>query len=149
MKVPRAPLPSSPAVTAAMRGNRSQDTRPELGVRRLLFQMGYRYRLHRRDVPGRPDVCFLSRRKVIFVHGCFWHQHASRDCPLKARPSSNVSYWAAKLDRNVERDINNKALLESRGWQALTVWECETTKPLPLERRLSRFLGPPKVTSCR
>ena len=132
-----------------MRGNRSQDTRPEMRVRQLLFRMGCRYRLHRQDLPGRPDVCFLSRRKAIFVHGCFWHQHESLACPLKGRPRSNLDYWTAKLERNVERDVSNQARLKDEGWQVLVVWECETTKVQSLERRLRRFVGPVRVLGVR
>jgi DNA mismatch endonuclease (patch repair protein) len=148
MRVPHAPKAKSSAVAAAMRGNRSLNTRPEMRVRRLLFQMGYRYRLHRRDVPGRPDICFVSRRKVIFVNGCFWHQHSTSNCPLMTRPRTNVGYWSAKLQRNVERDASNRILLRSQGWRDLTVWECET-KDSRLKQRLRRFLGNPKTEPNR
>jgi DNA mismatch endonuclease, patch repair protein len=147
MRVPRSPPPTSVAVTSAMRGNRSRDTRPEMRVRRLLFKLGYRYRLHRRDVPGRPDISFLSRRRIIFVHGCFWHQHPSDQCTLKAYPRTHLSYWGAKLFRNCERDREHQIELARRGWTALIVWECETKDTKMLARRVRAFLGPPSTTS--
>ena len=129
----------SPAQRSAnMRRIKGRDTTPELLVRRLAHAMGYRYRLHRKDLPGKPDLVFGPRRKVIFVHGCFWHQH--KDCRAGRVPESNTGYWAPKLRRNVERDAVAQAALEARGWEVLKVWDCETRDESALSRRLSEFL---------
>lgn len=138
--VPLAPSPSNPAVTAAMRGNRRTDTTPELRIRRLLHSLGYRYRLHVAVLPGKPDIVFPRRRCVIQVHGCFWHQHADPKCPLKSRPKSNVTYWNAKLNRNVFRDREHEQQLRMLGWRILIVWECECQNTERLRIRLQRFL---------
>lgn len=106
----------------------------------MLHGFGYRFRLHRRDLPGTPDIVFPSRRKVIFVNGCFWHAHG---CRIGQPPKSRRRYWMAKLERNRARDRRNLAELQSIGWKALTVWQCETRVPKRLARRLSLFLGPP------
>lgn len=119
---------------------RGRDTQPELLVRRQVHGMGYRYRLYRKDLPGRPDLVFPGRRKVIFVHGCFWHQH---DCLRGRRPSSNRTFWDAKLDRNVVRDRENIEALEALGWSVLVVWECETRDRDRLAAGVSAFLGRP------
>lgn len=120
-----------------MRAVKSRDTKPEMFVRRLLHRIGYRYRLHRPDLPGKPDLVFPSRRKVIFVHGCFWHGH---DCTRGARvPASNTDYWVAKIGRNVERDRRTLTQLAEAGWAALVLWECELDDGLT--RRLRKFLG--------
>lgn len=112
----------SPAQRSAnMRRIKGRDTMPELLVRRLTHAMGYRYRLHRKYLPGKPDLVFGPRRKVIFVHGCFWHQHAT--CRAGRIPASNTGYWATKLRRNTERDVIAKTALEARGWKVLTVWD--------------------------
>jgi DNA mismatch endonuclease, patch repair protein len=142
VRIPPAPAPSSSAVTAAMRGNRSSNTRPEIRVRQLLFRLGYRYRTCKGGLPGRPDICFSARQKVIFVHGCFWHQHADTGCPLKTHPRSNLAYWTAKLERNVQRDRRNQKELRRLGWSTLTIWECETGELGSLEKRVEKFLGP-------
>jgi DNA mismatch endonuclease, patch repair protein len=114
-----------------------KDTRPEMAVWRLAHRLGYRFRLHRRDLPGTPDLVFTSRRKVIFVHGCFWHRHA---CQLAGRvPSVRADYWGPKLDRNVERDRATQAVLKEGGWRALTMWECEVRDEAALERRPRDF----------
>lgn len=116
---------------------RGKDTAPELIVRSVLHRLGFRFRLHRRDLPGSPDLVFLSLKKAIFVHGCFWHSH---DCIRgRMRPKSNVDFWSAKLDRNARRDIANIAELEALGWRSETVWECELADGLWLDRVL-RFL---------
>ena len=119
---------------------RGRDTQPELLVRRQVHGMGYRYRLYRKDLPGRPDLVFPGRRKVIFVHGCFWHQH---DCPRGRRPSSNRTFWDAKLDRNAARDRENIEALEGLGWSVLVIWECEIRDRDRLAARVSAFLGRP------
>jgi len=123
--VPRSPGPSSLAVSAAMRGNTKKNTRPEMAVRKRLHRLGYRFRLHVADLPGRPDIVLSRHRTVIQVRGCFWHQHADPGCPLRAKPRSNTQYWEPKLQRNVERDAEQDAALESLGWRVITVWECQ------------------------
>lgn len=125
-----------------MRRIRSRDTKPELLVRRQIFKLGYRYRLGRKDLPGKPDLVFGPRRKVIFVHGCFWHQHSITDCIDGKRPKSNTEYWNAKLDRNVDRDRINYGKLAELGWEVLTIWDCETADIPEIVRRITRFLGP-------
>jgi DNA mismatch endonuclease, patch repair protein len=139
-RLPYPPRPTSAAVSATMRGNRSKNTRPELAVRRLLFGLGYRYRLHRRDIPGCPDIAFLGRKKLIFVHGCFWHQHPGKRCPLRTHPRSNVYYWQLKLRRNRSRDQAIHRILKRTGWTVTVVWECETQNTRALVKRLSAFL---------
>lgn len=107
-----------------MKAVRSKDTMPEMIVRQLVHSLGFRYCLHRKDLPGNPDLLFPSRHKVIFVNGCFWHGHA---CRRGARePKRNAHYWRAKIARNVERDRKNASALKADGWEVLTVWECET-----------------------
>ena len=121
-----------------MRAVKSRDTQPEMMVRQLLHRMGYRYRLHRRDLPGKPDIVFGSRRKVIFVHGCFWHGHS---CKRGNRlPKTNVEYWRAKIARNVERHFKHLDDLNAAGWQALTLWECELSDVDVIAQRARKFL---------
>ena len=120
---------------AAVKGS---DTTPELIVRRLLHAAGYRFRLHRKDLPGKPDIVLPKHRAVVFVHGCFWHQHPN--CKHAARPTSRRSYWDPKLDRNVARDTRNLAALEEAGWRTLVIWECEMGDKEALARRLAAFL---------
>ena len=117
---------------------KSKGMKPEMAVRRLLHGLGYRYRLHRPDLPGRPDLAFPSRRKVVFVNGCFWHNHAG--CPRVRVPSSNREYWVAKLERNRARDERNLTLLEEQGWAAMTVWECELRDMPAAAERMTEFL---------
>ncbi len=119
-----------------MRRIRGKDTRPELVVRRALFAMGYRYRLHSAKLPGKPDLVFPSQRKVIFVHGCFWHNHSHVRCKIARFPKSNSNYWAEKLMRNVQRDTERRAELRKIGWKALVIWECQTRS---IERQLARI----------
>ena len=122
-----------------MRAVKSKDTGAEMIVRRLVHSLGYRHRLHRKDLPGVPDLIFPARRAVIFVHGCFWHQH---DCPRGARiPKTHRDYWVPKLRKNQERDLANQASLAKSDWRVLVVWECETRHTVPLVRRLVEFLG--------
>lgn len=123
---------------------RGKDTKPEMLVRRLLHGLGYRYRLYRRDLPGTPDLVFPGRRKIIFVHGCFWHQH---DCPRGSRPSSNKQFWNAKLKHNVERDNKNISDLVAAGWSVLVIWECETKSLNALSARITSFLEHPDILS--
>jgi DNA mismatch endonuclease, patch repair protein len=121
---------------------KNRNTSPELRVRSLAHRLGYRFRLHGKDLPGRPDLVFRSRRKAVFVHGCFWHQHAAPKCPGGRAPKSNLRYWAPKLAKNVMRDRRNLAALKALKWKALVVWECETRNEVRLAKRLIRFLGP-------
>lgn len=128
---------------AAIKG---KDTKPELALRRLLHGMGYRYRLHRRDLPGTPDIVFPSRRKVIEVRGCFWHQH--HGCRRARLPATREGYWLPKLARNVERDCENEARLTARGWGQLVVWECEMVAPAAVLRRCAAFLDGDAPAGC-
>jgi DNA mismatch endonuclease (patch repair protein) len=123
---------------------RSSDTRPEMIVRRLVHGAGYRYRLHRKDLPGKPDLVFGSRRKVIFIHGCFWHQHDAPECLDGRKPKSNTGYWHAKLERNVERDSQHLERLAAEGWQALVIWECQTKDSVALMSDIQAFLDAPE-----
>lgn len=116
----------------------SKDTKPELVVRRLVFAMGYRYRLHSKHLPGSPDLVFPGRKKVIFVNGCFWHGHPG--CRYGRLPKSRVEFWQAKIDRNRERDRENIASLEADGWRVLTVWQCELKDIETLANRLNEFI---------
>jgi len=108
-------------------------------IRRLLFALGYRYRLHDSKLPGHPDVVFKGKKKVIFVHGCFWHRHD--DCRLARLPKSRLDFWVPKLEGNKQRDARKLVQLEELGWQALVVWECELKDIKSLEERLKAFLG--------
>lgn len=123
-----------------MRAIRSAGTKPEMAVRRLAHGMGYRYRLHGKKLPGKPDLVFTSRRKVIFVHGCFWHQHPKAGCSDARPPRSNPDYWLPKLARNKERDRNAQAELKKLGWSVCVIWECQTRNIPALRRRLKEFL---------
>nr|WP_306149102.1 MULTISPECIES: DNA mismatch endonuclease Vsr [unclassified Roseibium] len=123
-----------------MRRIKSKDTKPEMIVRRLVHGLGFRYRLHRKDLPGKPDLVFGPRRKVIFVHGCFWHQHDNADCLDSKTPKSNTAYWEPKLRRNLGRDHEAQQRLVSDGWQVLVIWECETNDTKHLSTRLKNFL---------
>lgn len=121
---------------------RSADTRPEMVVRRLVHGMGYRYRLHRKDLPGKPDLVLPGRRKVIFVHGCFWHRHGDPECRLARWPKSRLDFWVPKLTANEERDAKMQARLGELGWDVMTVWECQVRDTEALKRRISEFLDP-------
>lgn len=118
--------------SAVMRRVKGRDTKPELKLRKLLTRMGLRYRLHRKDLPGSPDVAFIGKKTAIFVHGCFWHGH---DCKRGARaPKTNAAYWSAKIARNRERDAKAVAALEAMGWRAVVVWECELKDEAALDK---------------
>jgi DNA mismatch endonuclease (patch repair protein) len=121
-----------------MRQIRSKNTKPEVLLRSLLHKAGYRFRLHRKDLPGKPDIVFPGRRKVIFVHGCFWHQHPG--CREGRLPGTRPDYWRPKLERNVERDTAAIEQLRELGWKVLTVWECEISKPELVKDRVRVFL---------
>ena len=121
---------------------RSTGMKPEMLVRSLVHRMGYRYRLHAKDLPGKPDLVFRPRKKVIFVHGCFWHQHPKLSCKDGRPPKSNTGYWGPKLARNVERDADHLKALKASGWRVLVLWECDVLKgSRVLERRIRAFLG--------
>ncbi|MEM7120547.1 MAG: DNA mismatch endonuclease Vsr [Pseudomonadota bacterium] len=120
---------------------RGADTKPEMRVRRIVHGMGYRYRLHRRDLPGTPDLVFAPRRKVIFVHGCFWHRHPDPACPLARLPKSRLEFWIPKLDGNRERDVKNQKRLAELGWDVLEVWECQLRDVDRLRKSIREFLG--------
>jgi len=123
-----------------MRAVKSRDTGPELLVRRLIFGLGYRYRLHRKDLPGKPDIVFPARRAVIFVHGCFWHGHK---CKRGNRlPKTNVNYWKAKIKKNRIRDARHRRTLRSQNWKSLSLWECKLGNQTSLSRNIRNFLGP-------
>ena len=115
----------------------TKDTGPEVRVRRLIHRMGYRFRLHDRRLPGRPDLAFAGRKQVIFVHGCFWHGHG---CAKGRLPKSRLRYWAPKIEANRRRDGRNVRELRAAGWRAMVVWQCELKKEAQLVRRLVRFL---------
>jgi DNA mismatch endonuclease, patch repair protein len=117
---------------------RGKDTQPELTVRHMLHDLGFRYRLHARDLPGTPDLVFRSLRKAVFVHGCFWHKHSR--CRIAGTPTSNCDYWLPKLNRTKERDRQNCRKLQRLGWSVFVVWECELTDVAKLKARLIRFL---------
>lgn len=124
---------------ARMRRIRKRDTKPELLVRRMAHALGFRFRLYRRDLPGSPDLVFPRLRKIVFVHGCFWHRHEG--CRLARLPRSRPDYWIPKLTRNVQRDRRAQAELEREGWQVLTIWECELADLEAVRERLRLFLA--------
>ena len=128
--------------SANMRAIRSTGMKPEMVVRKLVYKMGYRYRLHRHDLPGRPDLTFKNRSKIIFVHGCFWHQHEDPNCKRSHIPQSNLEYWKPKLKRTKERDRSNVDELRKSGWQVLVLWECQIPNTDRLAAILEDFLSP-------
>lgn len=119
---------------------RGKNTAPELVIRRLLYGLGFRFRLHRKDLPGKPDIVLPGRRTVIFVHGCFWHAHG---CKIGRPPKTRPEFWLPKLQRNRVRDTENEAALAVDGWRVLTVWQCEIRDLANLETRLVHALGEP------
>jgi DNA mismatch endonuclease (patch repair protein) len=133
----------SPARRSAnMRAIRSRDTKPEITVRRLAHAMGYRFRLHRKDLPGKPGLVFPRRHAVIFIRGCFWHQHSGPACLDARPPKSNTSYWHAKLARNLMRDAGHETALQAQGWRVHVIWDCETKNTAAIKRRLQKILSP-------
>jgi DNA mismatch endonuclease (patch repair protein) len=124
-----------------MRAIKSKNMLPEISVRRIAYGLGYRFRLHVKDLPGKPDLVFRPRKKVIFVHGCFWHQHAKAKCLDGRLPNSNSAYWTKKLLGNVERDRRHVKALRQDGWRVLVIWECETKDEARLAKRLCAFLN--------
>jgi DNA mismatch endonuclease (patch repair protein) len=124
--------------SGCMASIRSKNTRPELIVRSLVHRMGYRFRLHRRELPGKPDLVFVSSRSVIFVHGCFWHQHAG--CRFASKPATRAEFWSGKFEANVSRDGRVRRKLIEMGWRVLVIWECETRDLVELQKRIRQFL---------
>lgn len=130
------------ARSALMSRVRGKNTKPELVVRREVHALGYRFRLHRSDLPGTPDLVFPRLHKVVFVHGCFWHRHEG--CSRTTTPTTRATYWQKKFEQNVQRDRRNVTMLESLGWKVLVVWECETFDRVRLAESLSSFLASPR-----
>lgn len=126
------------ATRRRMQAVRRYDTAPEMRVRRALHALGYRFRLHRKDLPGTPDIVLPRHRKIVLVHGCFWHGH--EECKRATRPVNNAGTWAAKIEGNRRRDQQNLEALSALGWDVLVVWECEVKDATRLEERLRRFL---------
>jgi DNA mismatch endonuclease (patch repair protein) len=136
------PMPRYDPLTKVERSERmsrirSANTKPELFVRRLIHGMGYRYRLHARDIPGKPDIVFRSRKKIIFVHGCFWHQHG---CRQYRQPRTKRDFWESKLAGNKARDLAVRKMLRKQGWKLLTIWECQLKMIPKLTAKIQRFL---------
>jgi len=118
---------------------KGRDTTPEILVRSCLHRMGFRFRIHRRDLPGNPDIVLSRHAKVVFVHGCFWHGH--KGCMRSKRPTTHKGFWNRKLDRNIERDQRFRKTLRRKGWKVLVIWQCETRKPAKLLPKLEKFLS--------
>lgn len=136
------------ARSAQMALIKARDTKPELKVRRAVHAAGLRYRLHAKDLPGRPDMVFRSRRIAVFVHGCFWHQHPDPSCKLARMPKSRLEFWRPKLEGNRQRDLRTRCELEARGWSVLEVWECQTSTD-ELEALVNRIKSAPSAASSR
>jgi len=117
---------------------RSSDTKPEILVRQILHSLGFRFRLHQKTLPGKPDIVLKKYKTVVFVHGCFWHQH--KGCKRANIPKSNQSYWSRKLERNKKRDVMHKKDLRKLGWKTITIWECEIKNAEKLRTKLSKLL---------
>lgn len=140
MTEPPFTTPPTPFRSSLMQNVRQQNTTPEMVVRRAAHGLGYRFRLHRRALPGSPDLVFPRLEVAVFVHGCFWHRHSG--CRYASTPKVNAEFWEHKFRRNVERDAQKEGELRQFGWQVMVVWECETRDLESLRRRLSEFLGP-------
>ncbi|WP_322051476.1 very short patch repair endonuclease [Paraburkholderia bannensis] len=125
---------------------KGKNTRPELVVRSTAHRLGYRFRLHLRDLPGKPDLVFSARRKVVFVNGCFWHGHR---CKIEKMPKSRIEYWSQKISQNRARDARHIKALRASGWRCLIIWECETRDTTQLAAQLRAFLGQAKQTASR
>jgi DNA mismatch endonuclease, patch repair protein len=129
---------SQPQRAANMAAVRGKNTVPERIVRSMVHAMGYRFRLHRKDLPGKPDLAFPTKKKAIFVHGCFWHRHEG--CPRASSPKTRMQFWESKFDRNIERDRRVLLRLSKIGWESLIIWECEIKSSKDLAIRLAEFL---------
>lgn len=121
---------------------RAKNTKPEIAIRSLLHGMGYRFRNHASKLPGKPDVCLAKHRTVIFIHGCFWHNHCR--CRDGRLPKSNLAYWRPKIEGNVARDKKHKRALRYRGWRVLTIWECELKNIERLQNKIDKYLRGPR-----
>lgn len=129
----------SPAERSALMARiRSKDTKPEIAVRSIIHRLGFRFRLHRQDLPGKPDIVLPRHKKIVLVQGCFWHGHT---CQLASKPKSNQAYWTPKIQNNQARDKRNLAALENQGWKVLELWECEVRRFTGLQERLREFLS--------
>jgi DNA mismatch endonuclease (patch repair protein) len=124
-----------------MRRIRGKNTTPELAVRRIVSGLGYRYRIHAKSLPGKPDIALQRLKKAIFVHGCFWHLHPSERCKDSRMPKSRVAYWKKKLNGNRARDKQHLSALKKQGWNSLVIWECWTKSPRKLSKKLASFLS--------
>lgn len=120
---------------------RGKNTKPEMRVRRLVHAMGFRYRLHRRDLPGTPDLVFVGRRKLLYVHGCYWHRHTDPACKLARLPKSRLEFWLPKLDSNAARDRQNQKRVREMGWGYLIIWECQLGNEAFLRCQIEEFLN--------
>lgn len=132
---------TTPERSAIMRSVKQKNTTPEIAVRKLLFSLGLRFRLHKKDLPGRPDIALPSRRVAIFVHGCFWHRHSG--CKRASTPKANSGYWGSKFEGNVLRDQAKEQQLKALGWRVITIWECETRETEKLKQKLAQLLAVP------
>lgn len=124
-----------------MRKIRSKNMKPEMAVRKLVYSLGYHYRLHGKGLPGKPDLVFASRRKAIFVNGCFWHQHDSKSCKITRVPKSNLDFWRPKLERTKQRDKEHLCALKANGWHAMVIWECQIKDTEALRNKIAAFLS--------
>lgn len=123
---------------------RSKGMKPEMAVRSMVHRLGYRFRLHRSDLPGRPDIVLPRHNAVIFVNGCFWHWHPDPECPIAGLPKSNIQYWKPKLSRTRRRDIEHTVCLKDIGWRVLTIWECQLRNPAEVLEQITSFLDSAK-----
>lgn len=121
---------------------KGKDTKPEILVRSIVHRLGFRFRKHKSDLPGKPDIVLAKHRKVIFIHGCFWHGH--KKCSRSSRPQSNKSFWVEKLDKNIARDKRTKRELELQGWKVFIVWTCETKNTFKIQNKIAKFLVEPE-----
>ncbi len=135
--MPNKKIEIDPQRSAIMRAVPRSNSSPEIAARKILHGLGLRFRLHRRELPGTPDIVLVRHRTVVFVHGCFWHRH--RGCKKATTPKNRAEFWAEKFKRNVERDASNEALLVSEGWRVLTIWECETSDTESLRKQLRKL----------
>lgn len=146
VKITQYPRPSFADATIARRrnmaANTGKDTQPEWAVRRVLHRLGYRFRLHAKELPGRPDIVFRGRSKAIEIRGCFWHSHSG--CALAAKPKTRADFWEAKFHATIARDARNLAALQASDWEVLVVWECEVNES-NLVDKMQNFLGPPRI----